>query len=153
MAITKEHSAVVDILKENGDWIPREDIAKAMKWSKGEWGRDNILKLDEMFRAGEIAKRLRPDTGFDVIYEYRYLPEKRHRREIIKHILCEYYNGQSIRLRDIAAALGMTSNQLSSTDYDYFLELLKDSESGIVPEAGDYRDRDAEPKYRCVPHN
>jgi hypothetical protein len=151
MATTKLHSTVVDILKENGDWMSRDTILKSMTRTRLWMDRDSIDQLEEMFRNGEIAKRLKPDTGYNVIYEYRYLPEKRTRPEIIKNILCEYYNGQAVRLRDIAAALGATSNQLSSTDYDHFLALVKDPANGIIMEAGNYSDRDAEPKYRCVP--
>lgn len=151
MVITKIHSAVVDILRENGDWMSRDDIMKAMRYSHTGSKPGNILMLEELFQSGEIAKRLKPGGDYAVTYEYRYLPEKRTRPEIIKNILCEYYNGQWVRLRDIAAALGETGNQLSSPDYDYFLDLLKDPNSGLEREIGNYSDRDAEPKYRCLP--
>jgi predicted transcriptional regulator len=125
MSPTTLQTQLLEVLRQHDGWMTRGELAMALNRSEG-LDNDELLRLDELYRKGYIAKRIRP-SSFSV-YEYHFLPIQRTRMEVILNILREYYAGKWIRLTDIAYALGDDAGRLSRQDRQYLTELLSGGE-------------------------
>jgi hypothetical protein len=133
-------------MAKSGGWMTPVEIALGLKRSDARLSAADIGKLERLYQDGRIAKRISPmETSADVVvYEYRYLPAKRTRKEIIKNVLCEYYAGGAQTEAEVAAALGYPGERLNGTDRKHFYALVKDGVIAVEGKNG------SAGHFRCV---
>jgi predicted transcriptional regulator len=128
MKFSQVQRTLLDFMRSANRWVTRQDLAAALHLDM--LTPNDLKKLEALFQAGYVAKRVQPSThGLRTVYEYRFIPQPRQRDEIVTNVLREYYDGEWIRLNEIAYALGDSEGQLSDEDSQVFKALLAE---GVV---------------------
>lgn len=105
--MSKPHAnRILSLLDPAPIWTTRAQLAAKLGRPNATLNTHDIEQLEQLFQDGSVAKRLRPDAGSKVIFEYYNLKgTRRPRRETIYFVMREYFDGAWRTAEDIGQVL------------------------------------------------
>jgi hypothetical protein len=114
----------IDTLTQATNWMTEVEISQTtFQRQVADEGELKILR--SLYCDGKIAKRIRPGT---TIVEYRSISSARTKKEIVKCVITEFYNGACKSLEEILGALNGCKGFSESKVTEFLRSLISDGE-------------------------